>query len=363
MMADAQRASKRRRRERGPSVMDSDDEGLALYQLVPKSEKTYDKVKEDVERKIFRVADRAHCFCYANDTPWGAEVRSQGKVKDATGELSYFEPDGANGWSARPFHKRWIADERLRTVRSVICDPGRTVEGVHNIWRGFRVEGLPEVPEAEVESLSAVIREHILRMYADGRQAVADRVLDWLAALFQRPGRKTQLGLVLHGKCFWDWGKETLFIWLRQELLGEYCTLCGPQLFTDPYCGMILVTMESKRRVPASIKQLITSPEIRCRLKFSKTQMAPNHVNLVVFTNDQTGGRAESGDSDPRLAVLNCSAEDFGEAYYNALAHAMEDPRVQRAFYQSLLKRDLSAYEADDAFPLAFRGALAEAVV
>jgi hypothetical protein len=91
--------------------------------------------------------------------------------------------------------------------------------------------------------------------------------------------------------------------------------------------------------------------------------MAPIHVNLVVFTNDQTGGRAESGDSDPRLAVLNCSAEDFGEAYYNALAHAMEDRRVQRAFYQSLLKRDLSAYEADDAFPLAFRGALAEAVV
>ena len=55
---------------------------------------------------------------------------------------------------------------------------------------------------------------------------------------------------------------------------------------------------------------------------------------------------------------MNCSEEDFGEAYYITLSRATDDPRVQRAFYQSLMRRDLSSYESEDAFQLAFRAIL-----
>ena len=345
------------RSPKAPSVLSWNHEKQSQYALLPACQKTYERVKADVERKFFRVADR-RCFCSANDTVWGAYVINKGDVIDHVSHLSYFEPDGEGGWTERPFHKRWLADKDLRTVDSILCAPGGTMERVHNIWRGFDVESVPEIPKEEEAGLCCLVYAHILHVYANGRQGVADKVSDWIAALFQRPGRKTQLGLVVCG--YWACGKSIVFKWLRDTLMGKHCTSRVAETEPNP-CGKILIHVNSSCRVPAHTKRLITADEIPYKLKFSKTQLAPNHVNLVFTTTASSAAAPER--KDPRMAVLDCSESLLGDkGYFDALAAALADPRVQRAFYQSLLARDLSAYEADGAFPAAFQAALAEPI-
>jgi hypothetical protein len=326
----------------------------ARYALLPECQKTSALVKAEVEKKYFRIGDRS-CFCSANETVWGAHVISKKEITARVRHVRYFEPDGDGGWTEHPFHKRWLADEDMKTVDSIRCDPGGSVEGVHNIWRGFNVDSLAEVPAGEVEALCALVYEHILRVYANGRKPVADKVSDWIAALFQRPGRKTQLGLVVCGD--WSCGKSIVFKWLRDTLMGKHCTSRITETEPNP-CGKILIHVNSSCRVPVHTKRLINAQEIPYRLKFSKTKLAPNHVNLVFTTTASSAAAPER--KDPRMAVLDCSESLLGDkAYFDALAAALDDPRVQRAFYQSLLARDLSAYEGDGAFPAAFRAALA----
>ena len=340
-----------------PSVLDCwGDEG-DQYALLPDSEKTYAKVKADVEERMFKVAGMRG-YCYLRDTDNSVEGIGMGEGESRLKRVRYLEAQEDGTMASLPFFARWSKDRDQRSVRAIQCDPSMTLEGIHNTWRGFLVEKLPAVPEAEAVELIAPLCSRILEVYAAGRARVAEVLYDWMAALFQRPWRRTGVGLVLHqiNHDVWDGDLNRVFRWFREDLMSSRCTAFEPYLSRYPW-EVILGEMSVLNGMPAKAKQLAAREEIPYHIKgFLKTKV-PNLVNVVIQTYaERVSSRVRK---DPHLVVLDCADGEHGWAdrRFDALEASLYDPRVQKAFHQFLMARDLSAYEADGSFRAAFQAA------
>jgi hypothetical protein len=94
----------------------------------------------------------------------------------------------------------------------------------------------------------------------------------------------------------------------------------------------------------SSLKNMITAPTISYEKKGRDTIVVDNISNLLFTSNDESTLPISS--DDRRFVLFKCSSVYKGDmAYFDELTAHLERPDVQRAFYQHLLKVDLSAYK------------------
>ena len=198
---------------------------------------------------------------------------------------------------------------------------------------------------------TALINDHILRVVCAGNRDHAEWFLDYFAAIVQRPWRRTGVAVLLTG--LQGAGKNTVVDFFRERILGRRITshlqnarrgLFGR--FAAAHAKVVFIQGDEFLVGPGDaepLKNLITGDLIRVERKYQDAVTEPNYSNLIATTNTPDGGLNLPPD-DRRWAILRVSSERVGDHEYFARLHAAcGSDVVARAFYDALMRRDVSA--------------------
>jgi hypothetical protein len=151
---------------------------------------------------------------------------------------------------------------------------------VWNTWPGLRAARLPPFAEGTryaAERLLAPIMEHLRDVVCDGDDAHAEWLLDYFAAIVQRPWRRTGVAVLLTGTQ--GAGKNTFLDFFSGRVLGAGITLhlhdvrhalCGR--FAEGADRVILSQVDEawfgRPQDAECVKHLITGARVRVERKF-----------------------------------------------------------------------------------------------
>ena len=308
-------------------MLDTDEESRAEYLRLPEWERTYDRVKADVERRLFRV-DKPAGYCLldaASETggPRGyglyGPIGLAGAMKRITyidNDSPYHLPSSAN----RRFIRRWLDDPTKRSLGAAeeILGKPAIIE--------IAAAKLPAVPDDEVEGLCAPVFRFIDRLLANRNATDGLRLTDWLANLVQYPGRMSQVVPVLHGSK--ECGHRFFAEWVRLKLIGGEHTLTAAEEGSD-FLDKVLLHVDTNERLDAMVVEHVA----RMTLTDRCGRTVQSRLNVICTTT--SGVTAAGAQCLFRCSDAVCDPEF--EPY-------LDSARVQRAFYQALLAHKIDHY-------------------
>lgn len=89
--------------------------------------------------------------------------------------------------------KWWLGQSARRQYRTITFAPGREIEDVYNLWRGFAVE-----PRPGSKHLKFI--DHIREDLCANNQELLDYLLNWMALTIQKPDAPGQVAIVMRGR-------------------------------------------------------------------------------------------------------------------------------------------------------------------
>ena len=342
---------------------------------------SYLEVKDFIEYGLGLFAlEKPIGYIQANMEHDSYEVVCETKVKVLLRNFQYWgdsdnEEDKQAGF--QPFAGKWLNDTTKRYFRCMEFNPRTPVSGRHvfNTFTGFRAAKLRAVSDALEAELVQPFCDHLRNVIVGGVDAHAEYLLDYMAALVQRPHLKTQVMILIYGEQ--GIGKGSLVDFLRKFVLGEKWTqqiqnvdldLFGQFSSRENTILMQIDEMDDARKHQSALKNLTTADMIRCEKKNVMKEMAKNYLNVIATTNNLTTMAIEA--SDRRYAFFHAkllisdpqpgeSVEQTQErrtsersAYFDRLWNNLNGPETPRAIYQMLMKRDLFKYKSENAYQL-----------
>ena len=250
-----------------------------------------------------------------------------------------------------PLGSYWFGSPRRRHYDGVYFSPGKAI-GKHNLnlWRGFAVRPVDN-PAAWSK-----LKDHIFDHIAGGDQASFDYIMNWLAFGVQHLGLPLGVALVLIGPK--GAGKSIL-----TELYGN---LFGPHKFVTAHAEdlfgrfnarleyTLLLGIEEafapqNRGADGKLKDLLTRRELRLEDKFFSVWTAPNHLRIIMTSNNDRVVRADG--YERRYAVFSVANShqahpDARRAYFGAMVEQMETGGFE-AMLGELLARDITGWNSE----------------
>jgi hypothetical protein len=328
----------------------------------------YGVVRARLELEYARVAQGQGVLRFAADPELGggvvvATVLTEPQARRALRGVLYMRRDGPDkDLAVASIADVWLhRDPDARTYAEVVFDPRqppgdlrcpRTGALRWNTWPGIRAARLPPPPSAAAADEGvALVYEHIRDVVCDGRDDHAAWLLDYFAAIVQRPWRRTGVAVLLTG--LQGAGKNTVVDFFRTRVLGARITSHAQDLnlallgrFAENQAATVFeqydeLLARNQRQIDA-LKHRITSDTVRYERKFQDPVVRPNYANLFATTNTSDGGLGLTPD-DRRWALLKVSGRRIGDhAYFARLHAACGDDAVARAFYDALMARDIT---------------------
>ena len=267
-------------------------------------------------------------------------------VEDASGD------DGPSAWSKRErsgLLKAWLRHAERRRA-SVTFDPDlapRNAAGsapcVWNTWQGFQIRPRP----GDWSRFRRFIFDDLSRRRYD----VYEYLLNWLAAMYQRPGEPGQAFLVFRGwpgtgrGTFYDYTAapfgtrvHALHLTQRTQLTGE---------FNEHLAGKVFVFADEAffsgdHQAHAALKPLTTDKELPIRGLYQPLRTEKNCIHLMMSTNEVHAVRV---DSNARRAVVvdNSNAHAADRAYFARIHEELAAGGAQ-AMLWDLLQRDVTHF-------------------
>lgn len=245
----------------------------------------------------------------------------------------------------------WFNSAWRREYDGVIFAPGKALnKRFLNLWRGFSVEPMDQ-PERW-----AKFKQHILDHICGGNQNSFDYILNWMALCVQKPDQRPGTALILigpkgGGKSFFTkifgklFGPHTFVTAHDEDIIGRF----NGRLEYTMLLGLEEVVAPQSRRADGIIKDLITREQLRLEDKFFSTWEAPNHLRIVMTSNNDHVVRADG--IERRYAVFDVSNpfQDEAEArgnYFAAIASEMDNGGLQ-AMLGELLQRDIRGWNPE----------------
>lgn len=214
----------------------------------------------------------------------------------------------------------WRGATPVRRFESLVYLPGAPTfpDGErgkrYNAWRPSKI--------VEKEGDASWFFEHMEYLVPDERER--GFVLDYLAAIVQRPADKAQFALLIRG----DQGTGKSAVGeLMRRIVGEH-NVVKPnndeivnRFNSWQIEGHLAVVEElmtlGKIEAANRLKPIITEPLLRVEMKGAAPFSTPNHLNLLCFTNHRDALRVEDGDR--RWLVVFSPAKPRGADYYTRL--------------------------------------------
>lgn len=252
------------------------------------------------------------------------------------------------GWkngipNVRPLADVWLESPDGRQYERLVYAPPGSEEAVGerdlNGWQGFTVT---PAPGDWTRTRDEFIRDVVCR----GDETIYQWVLDWMAALFQRPGRHAETALVLiseehgAGKNFFGDdvlartfdGRHARVTRHTNQVLGE---------FNDILSGLcVLVLDEVGLTTPAqynAVKSLVTGHTNQINRKHIAAATEPSMLHVLFLSNDEVPLRVAP--TDRRFAFLRLANTHVNDTRFFAAIERELNEGGRAAMLHDLLAR------------------------
>ncbi|MEJ1140289.1 bifunctional DNA primase/polymerase [Stenotrophomonas sp. CCNWLW162] len=250
----------------------------------------------------------------------------------------------------------WLKHPQRRQYKGVIFDPSGDHAGWLNLWRGWAVDPAP----GDWSLLNRLIRE----VLTDGDPQGYRYVLNWMAAMFQRPSEAAEVAIAFRGAK--GTGKGTLGRVLQHIAGAHGLHISSPEHITGRFNSHLqncicLFADEAfwagDKSGEAKLKALVTEPTVAYEGKGRDAVMGKNLIHIVMASNSDWVVPAGL-DGERRFAVfeVNDSRKD-DHAFFRALNRQL-DNGGRAAFLHDMLARDIRGWHPRNDIPQ--NGALAE---
>ncbi|WP_154664678.1 DUF5906 domain-containing protein [Gemmobacter nectariphilus] len=187
----------------------------------------------------------------------------------------------------KPLGATWLAWPHRRQAHSLVFAPGGgdEVGDQLNLWRGFGVVPAP--------GDWSRMRAHVREVLAGGDPEAADYIERWAAFAVQNPEAPAEVALVFRGKK--GTGKG-IFARALMRLFGQHgLHIPNGKLLTGNFnlhlrdCCLLFadeVEWHGDRQAEATLKVMVTEPELMIEGKGRDAYQSPNHLHIVMSSNE-----------------------------------------------------------------------------
>ena len=312
------------------------------------------------ERFHFKIINPANFITISENKI--ESIKSKTEFVTAYEDLYYTIQNDKNNndkesFDQKPFLSSWLTYTQKRRYNKIDFLPGQNKivnNNIYNSFNGLRIENI-QVPEYEVED----IQEKLDLVYSQFKLLTGDDeecyqyLMNYFAYIFQNLGRVPGVALLFRSEKQ-GVGKNLAFENFIGQLIGkEYYGL--PNSIED-MIGRFTSVLENKIMLindetsgkesfsgNDKIKKLITANQVDIEHKGVKAYTVKHSAFYVLFSNNDTPIKVEQ--SDRRFMVFDCDCSKAQDNdYFVKLAAAYKDVRVQKQFYDDLMKKDLSDF-------------------
>ncbi|MCV0098069.1 bifunctional DNA primase/polymerase [Pseudomonas aeruginosa] len=243
----------------------------------------------------------------------------------------------------------WLKHPHRRQYKGVIFDPSGDHDGWLNLWRGWAEKPKP----GDWSLLDQLIRE----VLTDGDRRAYEYVMNWIAAMFQRPSEPAEVAVAFQGAK--GTGKGTLGRVLQQLAGPHGLHISSPEHITGRFNSHLqncicLFADEAfwagDKAGEAKLKALVTEPTVAYEGKGRDAVMGKNLIHIVMASNSDWVVPAGL-DGERRFAVfkVNESRKD-DHAFFRALNRQL-DEGGRAAFLHDMLARDIDGWHPRNDIP------------
>jgi hypothetical protein len=241
----------------------------------------------------------------------------------------------------------WLRHPKRRQyLGGVVLDPtGNAPEDRWNLWSGFSVRPAP--------GDWSLMHDHVLRVICAGDKALSDYLFDWVARMFQYPGKLGEVAIVLRGKkgagkgilFNWivrAWGQHGIHITHAKHLIGNFNAHLRDcvALFTDE------AFFAGDKQHEGVLKGLITEPTLPIEGKFQNVVEVLNLLHVMMASNSDWVIPASQ--DERRFFVLDVADHRIGQReYFTGIAEQMERGGLA-AMIHDMLRRDITGFDVRD---------------
>ena len=242
-------------------------------------------------------------------------------------------------------------------------DTNKCPDNCYNLFRGFAADAM--APKVDLQALEPEVKEGLDRLLGhihmlcelDGPRH-EKFILDWLAHLVQHPSLKFGVMCCLVG--IQGLGKQHMWDIVERMVGSHGCFETGDpardvwgdnndNMRTAFMVRLVETDKSAYAKQIGKVRNMITDPKIRVRSLYGAATMVRSYFRGFGDSNDRNA--FPDSDNERRFLVLNCNPAKVGDsAYFNALAAAIKNDNVIRAFYLWLKAREgiKERYNKDD---------------
>lgn len=228
--------------------------------------------------------------------------------------------------------KHWMEWDGHRAYDEIKFAPGNDDPLIYNLFRGF--------PIKPREGDWSILRNHILNVICAGKLDQFIWFMTWLAHIFQRPGEKGSVAVVIRGEK--GTGKSIVFDFVHKLMPSYFFKEANGKRvvgnFNAQYEHTLLLLMEEAfwagdQANESTLKDLITSPLIPIERKGVDKYMADNFMRVAMISNEKwvvpAGGR------ERRFAVFDATNDHIGEiGYFRRMKEQMESGGLEAMLHE-----------------------------
>ena len=325
------------------------------------TDRSYEAVKAKFEEKWFHLK---HPTSFVEVTPQDTYYIKIADFKLNEGLITYEDVSNAKGSkkiSEHPFLERWLKDPAKRTYEKedFVPPPLTCPIEVYNLYRGLRAANLPPNPSEYQVTLEPMFG---FMAHLCGESDVVDRkgtsyFISWLANIIQSPGTLPGVAVVIQSPQ--GTGKNMFGSFFGRKVLGGNLYESSAKIdtffstFAEGLSQKLLINFNEvdgalTKKHLGEIKEAITDEKIALERKNFQRVFIKNFARHLWFTNNTKPIHIEA--SDRRFVAFKIETIP-DRAYFKDIAKWMGDDKNVRAFYDFLVARDLSNWDAVDDRP------------
>tara|TARA_R100001594_G_scaffold150266_1_gene210781 strand:- start:1274 stop:3415 length:2142 start_codon:yes stop_codon:yes gene_type:complete len=269
--------------------------------------------------------------------------------KTAGSKLFDYFGEGGKG---KRFIYNYVLDPDKRMVNCIdfYPNPAKCPSDVYNLFTGFHIESINDIPTQEDIDDYQIILDHIRLLVDDGEDYVDDcyeYVLDWSAQIFQEPDIKSFTMIIIKGG---EGIGKSLLVQQLGYMMGEkyyYSTAnCVNDLFGNFNSvgkNRLLINIDEVEnsqtdKVYEQLKNLITRNKVHINEKFEKPLIINDYIRYLMTTNNEAV--IKISDTNRRFVAfesIHPARKDIDK-----VIKAFFNDKALRLFYNMLMERDLS---------------------
>lgn len=211
--------------------------------------------------------------------------------------------------------KMWVESVNRRSYERLYFDPsGKARKREYNLWRGFNIKPAEKDAPVDPKGVEAVelFLEHCRENVCEGNKEHSDWFLGYMAHIFQKPGTKPGVSVVLRGK---KGTGKTIIAEILNHLIGSNAiTVASKQHIIGHFNSImedkLLVTLDEAfwagdKAGEGILKDVITGHTRVITHKGAESYVAKVYDRVLILSNE--AWTVSASEDERRFAVFNIS--------------------------------------------------------